>query len=91
LASEGATAAVGEVLLGAGRPYWDVVYVTFFTGVGVGVMLDGQLAGRLVRARRSLGGTGDPAAQIVVSQASPGDHRGLVGPAGWNEATGVSR
>ncbi len=54
LANDGDMAAVGEALFGAGRPYRDVVYVTFSTGVGAGVVL----AGRLVRARRSVGEIG---------------------------------
>ena len=54
LANDGDMAAVGEALFGAGQSYRDVVYVTFSTGVGAGVVLDGQL----VRARRSLGEIG---------------------------------
>ncbi len=50
LANDADMAAVGEAYFGAGRPYRDVVYVTFSTGVGAGVVLDGSL----VRSRRSL-------------------------------------
>lgn len=50
LANDGDMAAVGEALFGAGRDFVDVVYVTFSTGVGAGVVLGGCL----VRGRRSL-------------------------------------
>ena len=50
LANDGDMAAVGEAYFGAGASERDVVYVTFSTGVGAGVVL----GGRLVRGRRSL-------------------------------------
>ena len=50
VANDGDMAAVGEALFGAGREFRDVVYVTFSTGVGAGVVLGGYL----VRGRRSL-------------------------------------
>lgn len=75
LANDGDLATVGEAIFGAGRPFRDVVYVTFSTGVGAGVVIDGQL----MRARRSLGEIGhtvvvrsgeDDSAATVESLAS---------------------
>ncbi len=50
LANDADLATVGEAAFGAGRGAADLVYVTFSTGVGAGVLL----GGRLVRGRRSL-------------------------------------
>lgn len=49
IANDADVAAVGEAAFGAGRGHDDVVYVTFSTGVGAGVVL----GGRLVAGRRS--------------------------------------
>jgi glucokinase len=54
LANDADLAAVGEACFGAGRPYHDVVYVTFSTGIGAGVVL----GGRLVHGRRSMAEVG---------------------------------
>lgn len=54
LANDADLAAVGEAWFGAGRPYTDIVYVTFSTGVGAGVLL----GRRLVRGRRSIAEAG---------------------------------
>ncbi len=54
LANDGDMAAVGEAYFGAGKAFRDVVYVTFSTGVGAGVVEDR----RLMRSRRSLGEIG---------------------------------
>lgn len=56
-------AAVGEGLFGAGRGYGDVVFLTFSTGVGGGVLLDGRLA----RGRRSIAEVGW---QVIDRQAA---------------------
>src|SRR5258708_6544363 len=50
LANDADLAAIGETWFGAGRAHTDVVYVTFSTGVGAGVVL----ARRLLHGRRSL-------------------------------------
>lgn len=50
LANDADLAAVGESYFGAGRPFTDVVYITISTGIGAGVVFDGQL----VRGTRSL-------------------------------------
>lgn len=50
LANDADLAAVGEAYFGAGKPYTDMVYVTISTGIGSGVVLDGQL----LRGTRSL-------------------------------------
>ena len=50
LANDADLAAVGEAWFGAGGGYDDVVYITFSTGVGAGVVL----ARRLLHGRRSL-------------------------------------
>ncbi|MFU8840626.1 MAG: ROK family protein [Nitriliruptoraceae bacterium] len=49
LANDADLATVGEACFGAGRGADDVVYLTFSTGVGAGVVL----GGRLLRGRRS--------------------------------------
>lgn len=49
IANDADVAAVGEACFGAGRGHDDVVYITFSTGVGAGVLL----GGRLVSGRRS--------------------------------------
>lgn len=49
IANDADAAAVGEACFGVGRGHEDVVYVTFSTGVGAGVVL----GGRLVAGRRS--------------------------------------
>lgn len=54
LANDADLAAVGEAYFGAGQPYTDLVYVTISTGIGAGVVLDGQL----VRGTRSLAEVG---------------------------------
>lgn len=50
LANDADLAAVGEAYFGAGHPYTDIVYLTISTGIGGGVVLDGQL----LRGTRSL-------------------------------------
>ncbi len=50
LANDADLAAVGEAYFGAGQPHTDVVYITISTGIGAGVVLDGQL----LRGTRSL-------------------------------------
>ena len=50
IANDADLAAVGEHSFGAGRGARDMVYVTYSTGVGAGVVL----GGRLLRGRRSL-------------------------------------
>ena len=50
LANDADLAAVGEAYFGAGQPYTDIVYITISTGIGAGVVLDGQL----LRGTRSL-------------------------------------
>ncbi len=47
-------AAIGEGYFGAGRAFGDVVFLTFSTGVGGGVLLDGRLA----HGRRSIAEVG---------------------------------
>lgn len=54
LANDADLAAVGESYFGAGAAYRDVVYITVSTGIGAGVVLDGQL----VRGGRSLAEVG---------------------------------
>lgn len=54
LANDADLAAVGEAAFGAGRGARDLVYVTFSTGVGAGVLL----GGRLVAGRRSIAEAG---------------------------------
>jgi glucokinase len=54
LANDADLATVGESYYGAGAAYHDVVYVTVSTGIGAGVVLDGQL----VRGSRSLAEVG---------------------------------
>lgn len=49
LANDADLAAVGEARFGAGRGFEDVVFLTFSTGVGAGVLL----GGKLLRGRRS--------------------------------------
>jgi glucokinase len=62
LANDADLAAVGEACFGAGRGFRDIVYLTFSTGVGAGVMLDG----RLVHGRRSLAEVG----HMVIDQSA---------------------
>lgn len=54
LANDADLAAAGEVCFGAGRGHRDVVYITISTGIGAGVLLDGQL----VAGTRSLAEAG---------------------------------
>ncbi|MBW8825638.1 MAG: ROK family protein [Acidobacteria bacterium] len=54
LANDADLAAVGEALLGAGRSYSDVAYLTISTGIGAGVVLGGVL----VHGRRSMAEVG---------------------------------
>lgn len=67
LANDGDLAAVGEAHFGAGRSFRDVVYVTFSTGVGAGVVLDGAL----VRSRRSLAEIGHTLLQDGAGDGGP--------------------
>ncbi len=50
IANDADLAAVGETYFGAGKHATDVVFVTVSTGIGAGVLLNGQL----VRGRRSV-------------------------------------
>lgn len=58
VANDGACAALGEALYGAGRGYARSLTLTVGTGVGGGVVIDGQLYGGASRAAVSLGHIG---------------------------------
>ena len=58
-------------------------------GGGLGRNID--LLGSQIRAALERYGPRDLAAPIVVTQPALGDDSGLVGAAGWNAATGLSR
>lgn len=63
--------------------------VDYVVGGGLGRIID--LLGSRIRAALERYGPRGLAAPIVVTQAAPGDDSGLVGAAGWNAATGLSR
>ena len=63
LANDADLAAIGETWFGAGKAHADVVYVTFSTGVGAGVVL----ARRLLHGRRSLVEIGHTVIDLAAS------------------------
>jgi predicted NBD/HSP70 family sugar kinase len=57
-------AALGEQVYGAGRSFKDVVYVKASTGIGAGIVLDGEL-------RRGATGTAGEVGHTIVDQYGP--------------------
>jgi 2-keto-3-deoxy-galactonokinase len=84
LALAGDLATVGEARFGAGRGHDDLVDVTISTGVGAGVMI----GGRPPQGRRSLAELGHTTVDLhAARQGRPAIDAGMVGGAGWAEAT----